>query len=97
MTTNVIKENLNARNLIFQGNKPDLLLRPSQAIEANVTIITGSDPHILDNMAGTGFAPIVHWKLMVPDDSDVVTEEGAYHASSVPAGDNLADVPRKKN
>ena len=50
-----------------------------QENEANVLIVTGLDPNILYNMEGTSFAPMTHWELMVPDDSDVVTEEGAYH------------------
>ena len=36
-------------------------------------------------MTGTGFAPMAHWGLMVPDDSDVVTEEGVQHAPAVPS------------
>ena len=74
MTVKVTKEHLKVRNLSVRGNKPDLLLRLRQAIEANVPIIIGLDPNILDNIAGTGFDPMVHWELIVPDDSDVVTE-----------------------
>ena len=74
MTVKVTKEHLKVQNLSVRGNKPDLLLRLRQAIEANVPIIIGLDPNILDNIAGTGFDPMVHWELIVPDDSDVVTE-----------------------
>ena len=42
-------------------NKPDLLLRLHQAIEANVPIVTGWDPNVLDNIGGTGFAQTAHW------------------------------------
>ena len=34
---------------------------------------------------------------MVPDDSDVVTEEGAYNAPTVTTGEDTADVPRNNN
>ena len=61
MTMKVIKEHLKAQNLIIRGNKPDLLLHLHQAIEANAPIVTGLDPNILYNMAGTGFSPMVHW------------------------------------
>ena len=40
---------------------------------------------------------MAHWELMIPDDSDVVTEEGAYHAPLVPSGEDPAAGPRKKN
>ena len=56
-----------------RGNNPYILVRLHQAIEANALIVIGLDPNILDNMAGTGFAPIAHFELMVPEDSDVVT------------------------
>ena len=48
-------------------------------------------------MAGTGFAPIAHFELMVPEDSYVVTEEGVYHAPTVPDGEDPESVTRKKN
>ena len=60
MTVKVTKEHLKVRNLSVRGNKPDLLLRLRQAIEYNVPIITGLDPNILDNMAGTGLAPMAN-------------------------------------
>ena len=60
MTAKVIKEHLKAQKMIIRGNKPDLLLRLRQAIESNVPIITGLDPNILDNMAGTGLAPMAN-------------------------------------
>ena len=61
MTMKVIKEHLKAKNLIIRGNKPDLLLRLHQATEANVPIVTGWDPNVLDNIGGTGFAQTAHW------------------------------------
>ena len=77
MTVKLIKENLKAQNLSIRVNKPDILLRLCQEIEVNIPIVTGLDPNILDNMAGTGFTPMEHWGLMVPKDSDVVKEEGS--------------------
>ena len=97
MTVKVIKDHLKAQNLSVRGNKPGLLLHLCQAIEANVPIVTGLDPNILDNMAGTGLAPMSHWEIMVPGDNDVVTEEGAYHAPTIPAGEDPAAGPGKKN
>ena len=44
-----------------------------QAMEANVQIVIGLDPNILENMAGTGFAPMAQWELMVPEYIDAVT------------------------
>ena len=60
MKLKLIKEHVKSQNLSIWGNKPDILLRLCQAIEANVPIITGLDPNILDNMVGTGFALIAH-------------------------------------
>ena len=76
MMVKIIKELLKAQYLSVQGNKPYILLRPRQGIEANVSIVTWLDTNIIDHMAGTGFAPMVHWELMVPYDNDVMTEEG---------------------
>ena len=73
----VIKGHLKAIILSVQGNKPDVLLRLRQEIESNVLIVTDLDPNILDNMAGTGFAPMAHWEVIVPKYSDVMTEERA--------------------
>ena len=97
MTVKVIKEHLKALNLSVRGNKPDILLRLCQAIEDNVLIVIGLDPNILDNMAGTGFAPMANWELMVTDNSAAVTEEGAYNSPTVPDCKDLAASPRKKN
>ena len=58
MILKVIKDQLKAKNLSVRGNNPGVLLRLRQAIESNVPIITGLDPNILDNMAGTGLAPM---------------------------------------
>ena len=97
MILKVIKDQLKAKNLSVRGNNPDVLLRLRQAIEANVLIVAGLDPNILDNMAGTGFAPMAHWELMVPDSSDVVTEEGAYHAPTIPSGEDPTAGSRENN
>ena len=43
----------------------NLLLHLGQVIEANVPIVTGLDPNILDNISGTGFSPMAHWELMI--------------------------------
>ena len=75
----------------------DLLLSLRQEIEATVPIVTGLNPNILYNMEGTGFTPMAHWELMAPEDIDVVTEEGVYHATTVLAGEDPAAGPRKKN
>ena len=97
MTVKVIKEHLKSLNLIVRGKNQDLLLHLLQSIETNVLIVTGLDPNILDNMAGAGFALMAHWEPMVPGDSDVVKEEGAYHAPTVNAGEYLVAGTRKKN
>ena len=60
MTVKLSNDHPKARNLSVRGNNLDLLLRLCQAIEANVLIVTGLDPNILENMAGTGFAPMAH-------------------------------------
>ena len=97
MTVKVIKDHLKARNRIVWGNKPDILLRLRQAIEANAPIVTGLDPNILYNMVGTSFAPMEHWGLIVTEDIYVVTEEGEYHYLTVIAVKYPAAGPRKKN
>ena len=89
MTVKVIKDQIKAQKLIIRRNKPYLLLHLCQAIEANLPIVTGLDPNILDNIAGTSFSPMAHWEQMIPEDIDVVTEEGAYHAPSVLAREDL--------
>ena len=57
MTVKVIKEHMKAQNLIVWGNKPDILLRLRQAIEANVPIVTGLDPNILDTL------DLLQWRI----------------------------------
>ena len=74
MTAKVIKEHPKAQNLSVLVSKTDILLRLHQAIEANVPIVTGLDPSILENMADTGFAPMAHWELMAPDNNYFVKE-----------------------
>ena len=40
---------------------------------------------------------MAHWELMVPDNIYAVTQEGVYHAPTVPSGEDLASGPRKNN
>ena len=80
----MIKEYLKARNLSVQGNKPDLLLRMHQAIEANLLIVIGLYPNILDSMTGNGFALMAYWELRTRFYPIwVISNEAAFYLKSL--------------